>query len=80
VPNFRRLGIEEGLDDGEIVFLSRTRTPILALYEWGAERWSWPRLAALRAKVAGSLTPVYLGWAKANGASGTAADEMLRNR
>ncbi len=31
VPSFRRVGIEEGLDDGEIVFLSRTRTPTLAL-------------------------------------------------
>ncbi len=80
VPSFRRVGVEEGLDDGEIVFLSRTRTPTLALYEWGAERWSWPRLAALRAEVAGSVTPVYLGWAKANGASGTAAAEMLRSR
>jgi len=80
VPSFRRVGIEEGLDDGEIVFLSRTRIPTLPHYEWGAEGRSWPRLAALRAEVAGSLTLMYLGWAKANGASGTAAAEMLRSR
>ncbi len=62
---FLELCLSEGLDDDQIITLSRRHAPTQDAYEYDAEAVVERRLTKLRQEHAASSTPVYLDWSKA---------------